>query len=172
MRKIIIVLILQIIFSSLCAENFAGKEDNSFPDEQETLKKRTMAYSAIFSPGLFTTLGFGMAELSADKTFERKFILRAGVGPLLLGGGVYLQHVFFKDSTRTGMFYTFDLGADVIYAILPDSGGGTGGVDFIIPNIAGGIGYSKKIGKNSYFRISLDLGLKAVFSNLNVSVTY
>lgn len=169
MRKIIFMITLLIIFTSLFGENFARRETNDFSDDLEQGKKRQMAY---LSPGLFTTLGFGIAELSVDKTFERSLILRAGIGPFLFGGGIYLQHRFYKDLTRTGMFYTLDLGADVVGLFGPDPGGGVGFTRLIIPNIAGGIGYSKEIGENKYFRISLDAGLKTVISNLNLSITF
>ncbi|NQT65600.1 MAG: hypothetical protein HQ554_05435 [FCB group bacterium] len=71
------------------------------------------------------------------------------------------------------MFYTFDIGVDVILGAGASPGGGSAGFMTIpFPNIAGGIGYSKKIGDNSYFRVSLDVGIKAIISNLNLSVTF
>ena len=100
-------------------------------------------------------------------------VLHGGVGPLLAGGGLYFHNKYFQDSTRTGVFYTFDCGADVIETLSPGLGGGTGGFStYFVPILAGGIGYSKRIGNHSYFRVSLDLGIKALISNLNLSITF
>jgi len=172
MRIIILIILSQLIFFSLWAGNNFVLESNSFSDQLDPVKKYPMAYSVIFSPGLFTTLGFGIAEHSVAETVERSVIVRAGIGPFIYGGGIYLQHRFYQDPTRTGMFYTFDLGADVVGLFGPDPGGGVGFTSLIVPNIAGGIGYSKEIGENKYFRISLDAGLKTVISNLNLSITF
>ena len=145
----------------------------AFSDELETGVKKKMIYSGFLSPGLFTTFGFGIGSVSLNQKTEKMIITHAGLGPMFLGGGVYFQKRFFKDSTRTGLFYTFDFGADVITVCAADPGGGGGDCSpLLVPNIAGGIGYSKAIGNNSYFRISLDLGIKALISNLNLSITF
>lgn len=138
----------------------------AFSDELEMDVKKQTVYTSILSPGLFSTLGLGLGSVSENQRIEKMIIIHAGLSPFFLGGGVYLQNRYFKDSTRTGMYYTFDIGIDLIAAI------GGRGSRLTLPNIAGGVGYSKKIGDNSYFRISIDAGIKAVISNLNLSVTF
>ena len=145
----------------------------AFSDEAEMDVKKQTIYTSILSPGLFTTLGFGIGSVSPDKRIEKLVIVHAGLAPMFLGGGIYSQTRYFKDSTKTGIFYTFDIGADIILGPAADPGGGSAGfVTIPFPNIAGGIDYSTKIGKNSYFRISIDAGIKAIVSNLNLSVTF
>ena len=160
--KRIIVIIICIIMTSF-----------AFSDELKMDVKKQMVYTSILSPGLFTTLGVGIGSISPNEKVEKLVIIHAGLAPMFLGGGIYSQTRYFKDSSRTGMFYTFDIGVDVILGAGADPGGGSAGFMTIpFPNIAGGIGYSKKIGDNTYFRVSLDVGIKAVISNLNLSVTF
>ena len=145
----------------------------AFSDELEMDVKKQTIYTSILSPGLFTTLGFGIGSVSPDKRIEKLIIVHAGLSPMFLGGGIYSQTKYFKDSTRTGMFYTLDIGVDVILGAGADPGGGSAGfITIPFPNIAGGIGYSTKIGDNSFFHLSIDVGIKAVISNLNLSVTF
>lgn len=161
MKRIIVIMICIVMAS------FA------FSDELEMDVENQMVYTSILSPGPFTTLGFGLGPVSNDQRIEKLIIIHAGLAPMFLGGGIYSQTRYFKDSTRTGMFYTFDIGVDLILGPAADPGGGSAGfITFPFPNIAGGIGYSNKIGDNSYFRISLDIGLKAIISNVNLSVTF
>lgn len=156
MKKIIIIIICLTIASY------------AFSDELESNKKKEIVYTSSLSPGLFTTLGVGIGPVSYNQRIEKMIILHAGLGPIFLGGGIYFQNRYFKDSARTGLFHSFDIGVDIV-DVCGIYGGST---RVILPNIAGGIGYSTKIGDNSYFRISLDLGIKAVISNLNLSVTF
>ncbi len=145
----------------------------AFSDEMEMNVKKQKVYTSILSPGLFTTLGFGIESVSQDEKIEKLIIIHTGLAPMFLGGGIYSQTRYFKNSTRSGLFYTFDIGVDIILGAGADPGGGS--ADFLtipFPNIAGGIGYGTKIGDNSYFRISIDAGIKAVISNLNLSVTF
>ena len=161
MKRIIVIIICFVMTSFL------------FSDELEMDVKKQTIYTSILSPGLFTTLGFGIGSVSSDKRIEKLVIVHAGLAPMFLGGGIYSQTRYFQDSTRTGMFYTFDIGVDVILGAGADPGGGSAGfITIPFPNIAGGIGYSTKIGDNSYFRLSLDVGIKALISNLNLSVTF
>lgn len=161
MKRIILIVIYLVMIS------FA------FSEELEIAVKKQKVYTSSLSPGLFTTLGFGIGSVSPNEKIEKLVIIHAGLAPMFLGGGIYSQTRYFKDSTRTGMFYTFDLGIDVILGAGADPGGGSAGFIAIpFPNIAGGIGYSEKIGDNSYFRFSLDVGIKALISNLNLSVTF
>ena len=160
--KRIIIIILCIIMTSF-----------AFSDELEMDVKNQMIYTSMLSPGLFTTLGLGIGSIAPDKRVEKVIIIHAGLAPMFLGGGIYSQTRYFKDSTRTGIFYTFDIGVDVILGAGANPGGGSAGfVTIPFPNVAGGIGYSTKIGDNSYFRLSIDLGIKAVISNLKLSVTF
>lgn len=154
MKRIIVIMICILMMS------FA------FSDELEMDVIEQTVYTSILSPGFFTTLGFGLGPVSHNQRIEKMIIVHAGLSPFFLGGGMYFQNRYFKDSTRTGMFYTFDIGIDHIVTI----GGRV--ARLTLPNIAGGVGYSTKIGENSYFRISIDAGIKAVISNLNLSVTF
>ncbi|MEA2096947.1 MAG: hypothetical protein U9P73_09685 [Candidatus Cloacimonadota bacterium] len=161
MNRIIVIIICLVMTSFV------------FSDELEMDVKKQTIYTSILSPGLFTTLGLGIGSVSPSEKVEKLVIIHAGLAPMFLGGGIYSQTRYFKDSTRTGMFYTFDIGVDVILGAGADPGGGSAGfITIPFPNIAGGIGYSTKIGENSYLRISIDAGIKAVISNINLSVTF
>jgi len=46
------------------------------------------------------------------------------------------------------------------------------GFSILFPNVTLGGGYSFTIGKDSFFRISLDLGIKVLISNLNLSIIF
>lgn len=161
MKKIILVVFFTL-FVSL-----------AFSDEVKSETKPQMVFTNILSPGLFSTLGFGTGKVSSDLKKENLVIFHAGIAPMFFGCGIYSQTRFFKNTSRTGLFYTIDLGVDMILGVAADPGGGGAAIIAIpFPNIAAGIGYSEKIGKRSYFRISLDVGLKAVISNLNLSITF
>ncbi|MDP8267986.1 MAG: hypothetical protein P9L97_04590 [Candidatus Tenebribacter davisii] len=154
MKRIIVIMICILIMS------FA------FSDELEMDLINQTVYTSSLSLGFFSTLSLGIGPVSENQRIEKMIIVHAGLSPFFFGGGIYFQNRYFKDSTRTGMFYTFNIGIDHIAAI------GGRSARLTLPNIAGGIGYSKKIGDNSYFRISIDLGIKAVISNLNLSITF
>jgi hypothetical protein len=127
----------------------------------------------MLSPGLFTTIDLGTGKIGVDGKTEKLIVLHGGVGPFLEGAGLYLHNNYFKDSTRSGLFYTFDCGADIITTYIPNSDDSDDGVDpstYYLPILAGGIGYSKQIGNNSYFRFSIKLAI-VIHLNLSFSIT-
>jgi hypothetical protein len=128
----------------------------------------------MLSPGLFTTIDLGTGKIGVDGKTEKLIVLHGGVGPFLEGAGLYLHNNYFKDSTRSGLFYTFDCGADIITTYIPNSDDSDDGVDpstYYLPILAGGIGYSKQIGNNSYFRFSIKLAI-VIHLNLSFSITF
>lgn len=145
----------------------------AFSDEVKSETKPQIVFINILSPGLFSTFGFGVGNVSPDLKKESLVIFHAGAAPVFWGAGIYSQTRFFQNTSRTGLFYTIDLGVDLILGVAADPGGGSAAIIALpFPNIAAGIGYSEKIGKKSYFRISIDAGIKAVISNLNFSITF
>ena len=160
MKKVIFVIILVITTATV------------FSVEQKAEINQQRVYTTMLSPGWLTTIGLGTGKIDPDGKTEKLTVLHGGVGPLIAGGGLYFHNSYFKDSTRTGIFYTFNCGADIIFTCVGDPGGGIGCSTYFLPIIAGGIGYSTQIGNNSCFRVSLDLGIKAILSNLNLSITF
>lgn len=81
----------------------------AFSDELEMDVKKQTIFTSILSPGLFTTLGFGIGSVSTNEKVEKLVIIHAGLAPMFLGGGIYSQTRYFKDSTRTGMLNRYVL---------------------------------------------------------------
>ncbi|MEA3475883.1 MAG: hypothetical protein U9R23_05540 [Candidatus Cloacimonadota bacterium] len=86
--------------------------------------------------------------------------------------GVYFQKSIFISKSRKGLFGLLIYGID--YAIVEPSPfeKKTKYKKSICPNLAAGGGYSLIISDDLYLRISLDFGIKCLFTNFNISITF
>jgi len=92
------------------------------------------------------------------------------LGVLPIAGIGILTNVF-NNSERKGFYYFAEGGIDYVYKF-SDIVSSYARHKIFFPNIAFGAGYSFKIGKISFLRISLDIGIKYLLTNLNISYVF
>ena len=139
-------------------------------------RKKGCFYASL-SPAVLPGISLGYGWINYDeKTNSRNEIipnLHINSIGFATATGISLLTNAFKSSDRKGFYFTGNLGVDylVFFSGTFSPGGSTGmKEEYLFPNLSIGGGYSFKIGKNSFFRISLDVGLKWLVSNLNLSI--
>jgi hypothetical protein len=120
-----------------------------------------------FSEGI----GVGKIISNSKRTEENFLMIAAGVGFIAGLGGyadVYYQKNVFLKPVPIGTYFKLEFGAT--YAMLPFSTDGTdNGKEIFLPHVAIGVGKSHRIGRQSYFRYSADVGIKMSPITLNLS---
>ncbi len=150
---------------------------------KEIIEKKTKVYSSSLSIGVFSGLNLGYGKIVSNKKFtkERIWIIHAAkILPKYLMehyflAGIYYQTNYFKNPERVGFFFKTDIGVDCFYTESSSnwfSGVEEGSKIWIFPNIAFGIGNSFQINKNNSFRISIDVGIKVLICNLNLTFLF
>jgi len=178
MKKISVILFLffvNLIFAQeLSLENskiFASKQKNHFLCLQ-------------ISPGLLYGASVGYGKIISTKTaiIENIWQIHYHQGGDFVATGLILQANLFKSKERKGFYFLANGGFDYTKRKHLFNFGSIGGTEEddneekiyngFFPNLSLGFGYSKKISKSSYLRISLDIGFKVLISNLNFSYCF
>jgi len=116
-------------------------------------------------------IGIGRIYHNKTRSEEYYIMMSGGIGLLGVQGSLYLQQFVFKNPTSTGNFLKVEIGGMIkkdIEFSLSDT--------FhkkqieVLPSVSFGWGKSIKLGKESYFRYSIDVGLKA--SPVNITFTF
>ncbi len=144
---------------------------------EKTIRKKGY-FHANLSPGLLPGLSFGYGWIeSGSSKYFKEYIPTFHISYLgsVSAIGIFLQMNYFKNITRKGLFWMVIAGIDygITEPFIADPGGGPSKdkkVNSLFPNLSIGGGYSFKIGKDSFFRISFDVGIKLIISNLTFSV--
>ncbi len=132
--------------------------------------------SPVLLPGV--ALGYGWPYYNeSDKNYrEIIFFLHANSMSIISTAGMGILTNTFKNPERKGLFYSISTGFDYVLEVNGIlSPGGPTTTDFkkyFFPNVSLGVGYSFKMGKTSFLRIYLDVGLKYLLTNLNISYLF
>ena len=200
MKKIILTIMLIGIFSVIFAENeaiFISNNDNFqlyrsnkliyasnndlskkvISSENNLNSKIKNSFFINLSPAVLPGIAIGYGYTNFDKRINswKEHIACFQINSLGLGTslGPSLLTNYFKNSEKKGFFYSTNAGVDYVVTLFPNIGGNNVGRDeYIFPNLSLGYGYSWKTGKDSSFRISLDVGFKFIISNLNFSYVF
>ena len=185
-----IILLIFFVFASLfSAEPILKKK-------MEMTKKGWEDFNFEFyiSPVVMPDVGIGLSKCSKLKKlyYEGTLFIHADLFPNYLlpnlkikdnedfykiyKWGIKYKCGYFSKNDRSGFNYFFNLGFESLNTILPlDPGGDSGIFDYnwyVFPDLAVGCGYSWKLKDGHYFRISADIGLKLVISNLYFSYAW
>ena len=169
MKKFICFIIVIIV----CSIAFA---DENLSTEMDKIPIKKGCFYASLSPivmhGIY--LGYGWTKIDSNSITENIVVLHAKLFLVMATTGISIRVNHFGNLSRKGFYYIINAGVDYGVSTGGFDPGGSGGKEeyFVFPNIALGGGYSFKIGKNSFFRISLDVGLKFLASNLYLSFIF
>jgi hypothetical protein len=135
----------------------------------------SLSLDTIILPGI--NIGYGWMIYDSTYTSEEFVTIHANTLGKITAIGIYLQKTKFKNTERVGWFGFWKLGIDYGYigdlTLGPgDASSSDGFKPSICPNISLGMGYSFKIGNNSYFRITGDIGIKLLIGNLTFSYVF
>ncbi|HEX38244.1 MAG TPA: hypothetical protein ENG70_05245 [Candidatus Cloacimonetes bacterium] len=180
MRKILLTTLL--IFNVIRV--FAG--ENPVPQSVEmpdstTIKRPKNCFLLSFDTIVLPGINLGYGWIIYDSTYASEEIVTVHYNTIgdATALGIYLQKTKFRNVDRTGWFCFWKLGLDYsrihVFYIAADPGGASSpskNRQTIFPLISAGLGYSWKIGKNSFFRITGDIGVKAVLASLSFSVVF
>ena len=161
----------------------SDKSEASFDlqvEKPETHFAKQGVFYVNISPALLpgVALGYGWISYNGnDKDYkEIIFFLHANSIAIISSAGVGILTNIFKNPARKGFFFSLNAGADYVCKVNGGlSPGGSTENDneiYFFPNISLGGGYSLKMGKTSFLRISLDVGFKYLLTNLNISYVF
>ena len=172
--------------SDLLAITKSDKSEESFnmqAEESETHFAKQGVFYVNISPALLPGVALGYGWLNHKDTnkryFETIYFLRSHLMGVLPVAGMGILINTFNNPERKG-FYSFTKGgidyvykfSDALSALNPGGSTSYKVHKIFFPNIALGGGYSFKIGKSSFLRISLDIGIKYLLTNLNISYVF
>jgi len=133
----------------------------------------TFALDTVVMPGI--KIGFGSIKYDSTSTKEKIVVIHGSFGAIwpIFYCGIHSQINTFSSIERKGFFTSYNIGIDYAIAFGADPGGGqAGSTGFLLPYFSIGGGYSFKIGRSSFFRISGDLGLKLLIGNFTLSYVF
>ncbi len=131
------------------------------------------ALDTIVMPGI--QIGYGFIKRDSTSTMEKIFIAHANFGGIwpVFTAGIHSKINTFKSSERKGFYTCYNIGLDyVLIAGVGPGGGDVHSKEFLFPYVSFGLGYSFQIGRSSFFRISGDLGLKAILASVTLSFVF
>ncbi len=153
------------------SENVLDDENNITHNEKprslgEKIRSSKGCYIASLSPGLIPGIYLGYGWITSDSCSyikENIIVLHANALRAVGITGISIAINNFKNLDRKGYYTTVNLGCDYVASLAY--------VGFL-PNVTVGGGYSFKISKNSFFRISADFGIKMFICNIQLSIVF
>ena len=147
------------------------------PIKNDSIKYKYVQKYISISPLLSPKVCLGIINAKQNNEqhwIEYKYYLHGFYSEGLKTYGAAVTYNYFFSETRKGYFTQFTAGIDYVYfrgfpTPMAASGGGTEG---FIPNLSSGIGYSYKLGEESYLRLNLDIGMKWFLSNIYISYVW
>ncbi|MDP8201304.1 MAG: hypothetical protein P9M11_04120 [Candidatus Tenebribacter burtonii] len=186
MKITLIVFLIFFLSVSISAE------ESTLQEKIEVTKKdwENFKFEFYISPGVMPDVGIGFPQRNKlQKSFqEGTLILHADLIPsvwelrhnaedfykIYLWGIKYRSTYFYK-LDYSGFNWFFNLGFSSIYIDLGLDPGGSSPSNpswLVFPDLAVGCGYSWKLNNDHYFRISADVGLKILISNIYISYVW
>ena len=176
MKITLITLLFLLISVSLLAEEPTIKE------KMDMAKKdwENFKFELYISPVVVADVGIGLSQRLKLKNVyqEGTLILHADLIPhvffttetkdfykINLWGAKY-RSAYFKNADYSGFNWFFNVGFESFYFGINNPSW------FVFPDIAFGGGYSWKLNNGHYFRLSADVGLKILISNLYLSYVW
>ena len=132
----------------------------------EKIRSSKGCYIASLSPGLIPGIYLGYGWITSDSSSylkENVIVLHVNAIKVIRTAGISITINNFKNLDRKGYFTSVNVGCDYV-ASLAYVG--------LLPNVSVGGGYSFKISKNTFFRISWDIGIKVLVSNIKLSIVF
>ena len=180
MRKILLTTLLIFCTIYIFADELPISQPVGQPDSTIIRRPKNcflFSLDTIVLPGI--NLGYGWIIYDSTYISEEIVTLHYNTIEDATALGIYLQKTKFRNVERTVWFSFWRLGLDysknhVLY-ITADPGGASfpsKNRQTIFPLISAGLGYSWKIGKNSYFRVTGDIGIKMLFASLSFSFVF
>ncbi len=184
MKIILIILLILHISVSLFAEEPTIKEKMDMAEKD----RENFKFELYISPVVVADVGIGLSQrLKLKKVYqEGTLILHADLIPhvwehdvnefykIYFWGAKY-RSAYFKNADYSGFNWFFNFGFDSIYIDLGLNPGGSSPSNpkwLVFPDMAIGCGYSWKLNNGHYFRLSADVGLKILISNLYLSYVW
>jgi len=135
----------------------------------------SLSLDTIILPGI--QLGYGWIVYDSTYTSEEFITIHANTLGTITAIGIYLKKTNFKNEERVGWFGFWKLGIDYGITDLFIAGPGvasssSGNKPLIFPIISAGLGYSWKVGNNSFYRITGDVGIKLLIANITLSYVF
>lgn len=175
MKSTLIILLFLYIFLSLFSE------EPTFQEKMELAKQdwENFKFELYISPIVVADVGIGLSQrLKLKKVYqEGTLILHADLIPhvwehdvnefyKIYFWGVKYRSAYFKNADYSGFNWFFNVGLESFYF-------GVYKLRWIVfPDLAIGCGYSWKLNNGHYFRLSADVGLKILISNLYFSYVW
>lgn len=184
MKITLIILLFFLIFVSLSAE------EPTLQEKMELAKHdwKNINIELYISPVVIANVGIGLSQRLKLKKFyhEGTFILHADLIPHVFEKdieefykinfwGFKFKSAYFNKADYSGYNWFFNVGFEAIYIDLAFDPGGSSPSNpswFGFPDLAVGYGYSWRLNNGHYFRVSLDVGLKILISNLYFSYVW
>ena len=149
--------------------------------DSTTIQRPKMCFALSFDTIVLPGINLGYGWIIHDSTCASEEIVTLHFNTLgdakVLG--IYLQKTKFRNAERSGWFGLWKLGIDYskthVFYLVADPGGTSSpskNRQMIFPIISAGLGYSWKIGKNSYFRVTGDIGIKLFLVSLTFSFVF
>ena len=175
MKITLIVLLIIFVFVSLSAE------EPTLQEKMELAKTDwdDVGFEFYISPVVVADIGIGLSKCSKLKKFyhEGTLIIHADLIPHVFEKdikdfykiyfwGVKYKNAYFNKADYSGFNWFFNVGFESFYFGIYNSRW------IVFPDIAFGSGYSWKLNNGHYFRISADVGLKILISNLYFSYVW
>ena len=171
---------------------------NSLFSEEPTLQEKMevakidwdeVDFELYISPFVMADVGIGLTKSSKLKKFyhEGTFILHADLLPHIFFTrdtrdfykinlwGIKYKNAYFNKADYSGFNWFFNLGVNSIYIDLGLDPGGSSPSNprwLVFPDVAIGCGYSWKLNNGHYFRLSADVGVKILISNIYLSFVW
>ena len=185
MKITVITFLIFFVLSSLFSEE---------PTLQEKMEVAKIDWDDVdfelyISPFVMADVGIGFTKSSKLKKYyhEGTLIIHADLLPHIFFTrdtrdfykinlwGIKYKSTYFSKNDRSGFIWFFNLGFNSIYIDLGLDPGGSSSSNprwYTFPDVAIGCGYSWMLNNNHYFRISADVGLKILISNLYFSYVW
>ena len=175
MKITLIVLLFLLISVSLFSEEL------SIHEKMELAKHDwgKINFEFYISPVVIADVGIGLSQrMKLKKVYhEGTFILHADLLPHVFEKdvedfykiyfwGVKYKSAYFNKTDYSGFNWFFNVGFESFYFGIYNSRW------IVFPDLAIGCGYSWKLNNGHYFRLSADVGLKILISNLYLSYVW
>ena len=175
MKITFIFFLIFFVFSSLYSEELTLQEKM----EVAKIDWDDVGFEFYISPVVVADVGIGLTKSSKLKKYyyEGTFILHADLIPHVFEKdvedfykiyfwGIKHRSAYFHKADYSGFNWFFNVGFESFYFGIYNSRW------IVFPDVAIGCGYSWKLNNGHYFRLSADVGVKILISNIYLSYVW